>query len=654
MNFHKLSLWRSHRASWLILGISFVAMVARFAYLLQIEHNVDHAYSVGQALTTLATGAMPLVGQATSLQFPNGALLGYLYLPLLAFLPSVLILYVVVIGLNSLAVYLTYRTTRLLYSTQAGLWAGALMAVNPWLIEYSRSTWTHAFMPFLLSLSAFLMWRIVLGRSPHATRDTIVLALSVTAVTQFALLGYFILPHVALIALRYWRRFPRRAVAVSLGIFIALNGLFAIGLLQSLDAVSQRAERMLEQGVSEGARLRVEPFLHTARLVSGAQYELNRGRDAPIQDVALRNPLSEASSSAVAFLLVLGLGLALMDMRQPRRRDGAFMVLVWLALPALTMAYNSTLIHPFYLMMGLPAGYVLTGRALDWLVYRGGRVALMLVVVGVALHGALMLVNSGRYYQETAHRPGDHALDALSLEYGLQMGEAIRQHLPEGGRVFAPVEGWIIQSFAGRYFPTSEDTRAPDFSIVPHEGGLYVSFHAGTVAPAPAFAVRVERIALRDGTTITLDRYAIGAFDEGAVTALRPVRGERWMDFIGYDWGDDADNDDDDEGATTRTLTTYWRVQQGIEQDATLAGYTFAPFVHLFNAQGERLRVVDGLGVVGTSWRAGDVHVHRMVFEADADVTGFHVGQYDGVRGEGLIFIEADGTYTPTIAIEKP
>jgi hypothetical protein len=627
---------------WLVL-ILLVAMVARFAYLLEIEHNVDHAYSIGQALTTLGTGNLPLVGQDTSLQFPNGALLGYLYAPVLAIVPHILALYLIVISLNTLAVYFAYRATALLYTPQAGLWASALMAVNPWIIEYSRSTWTHAFMPFLLSVSAFLLWRIILGKTRHAGRDMVLLAIAVTIVTQVALLGYFLLPHVVLLMLRYWHRLPKRGLLIGVGIFAVFNALFAVGLVERLDAVSQQANQMLEAGASESATLRSEPFLHTARLVSGAEYEINRGLQAPIADAELRHQLSSISTNGIALLLVVGILWALWDLRHNDKRDASTLVLVWLGVPAFTMAYNSALIHPFYLLMGLPAGYVLVGRVLDGITLRGKhKLALGIVVLFVGAHGVLMLVNSGRYYQETAHIPGAHGLTALSLEYALPLGEAIEAHLPPDGVVFAPVEGWMMQSMAGTYFRTSQETRSPAYTRLPVQGGIYVTFHEGDIAPSIITTERVEQFDLPDDTHITLDRIAPDALAQHDIENSLQAMGEKWLDFLGYDWQEDDAN---------ITLRTYWRVQAGIEQDSALAPYTFAPFVHLVNDDDRLLQVVDGVGVRGITWHRGDVHVHEITFTLPNEDVNVMVGQYDGVQQEGLIFILEDGTYTPTILL---
>ena len=46
----------------LLAVILLVGIVLRFGYLMQIEHNVDHAYPVWQALQTIDRGQFPVIG----------------------------------------------------------------------------------------------------------------------------------------------------------------------------------------------------------------------------------------------------------------------------------------------------------------------------------------------------------------------------------------------------------------------------------------------------------------------------------------------------------------------------------------------------------------------------------------------------------------
>ena len=101
--------------------------------------------------------------------FANPALTGYLYLPFVALSRSPLGAYLLIISLNSAAVLLAYRAVRSLLGAFPALVAAALMAVNPWVIEYSRDTWVQSLLPFFTCAIAWLLWPVLLGssRSPR-------------------------------------------------------------------------------------------------------------------------------------------------------------------------------------------------------------------------------------------------------------------------------------------------------------------------------------------------------------------------------------------------------------------------------------------------------------------------------------------------------
>src|SRR5690606_28207025 len=119
--------------------IVLIAALLRLMDLETIRYNIDHAYPIWQALLTLDTGTFPIIGQPSSVLFANPPLTGYLFLPILALTRSVTAVYVVVILLNTAAVAFCYQIARdLLRDSRLALIAAFLMAVNPWLIEYSR------------------------------------------------------------------------------------------------------------------------------------------------------------------------------------------------------------------------------------------------------------------------------------------------------------------------------------------------------------------------------------------------------------------------------------------------------------------------------------------------------------------------------------
>src|SRR5690606_22502515 len=128
--------------------------------------------------------------------------------------------------------------------------------------------------------------------------------------------------------------------------------------------------------------------------------------------------------------------------------------LIWFGLPVLMMSYVGQPVHPFYQLLGLPAGYALVGWAMTLFRLKPAVIAVLLVPFAI-----LMAINSQRFAQETAAAPGVHDLGALPLDYGIQLGQTVKRHLPEGGVVYAEVDEWTLNSFAGTTFPLVRDTR---------------------------------------------------------------------------------------------------------------------------------------------------------------------------------------------------
>ncbi|NLE50715.1 MAG: hypothetical protein GX613_04855, partial [Chloroflexi bacterium] len=96
----------------LILLITIVGVWLRFQRFGAIEVNIDQAYPIWQALMTLETGALPLIGQGTSVLFANPPLTGYLFVPVLAVVRHPAAPFVFTLMLNTLALPLVYRALR--------------------------------------------------------------------------------------------------------------------------------------------------------------------------------------------------------------------------------------------------------------------------------------------------------------------------------------------------------------------------------------------------------------------------------------------------------------------------------------------------------------------------------------------------------------
>lgn len=625
----------------LILPVLLLAALLRAANLMQIEHNVDHAYPIWQALMTLEHGRFPLAGQATSVLFANPAGTGYLYLPLIALTRSPLGAYLLVIALNTLGVWLAYRATRLIFGEAAGLIAAALMAVNPWMIEYSRTSWVQSLLPFFVPLIAWLLWGVLLRRSRNPARRLLGAFVAFAIAAQTYLLVYALAAPVGVLCALFWRRIPKRALAAGIAIFAVLTLLYGLGLLDQQAAVEARIGNFS----SSPPRLSSEALGHALRLISGRDYAAARGTLAPVQDADRRMAWSEIAHAALTAALIMGVVRAVRHIaRRGEAKDGALIALIWFGLPIALMSYVGQVVHPFYQLIGLPAGHALAAWGLcalpDGLRRRSGVLAGRAVWgVLIALYvpfAALMAANSLRYYEETRAQPGAHGLGALPLDHGLVLGRAINNALPAGGSVFADVDEWTLSSFAGRTFPFLREARAPQFNIIPADGGIYVTAEPPALEP-PFGGALASTLDLPDGARLRVYTFAAGAALPPDAAAYQ-VNGDHGMALAGYTLRDDV-------------LIVYWRVTgRTAETDDTL----FAPFAHLFDAAGTRVAIVDGAPVPGYAWRIGDLHAHRLVIpplpEAAAPLS-VSIGQYDGGRGMNVIFLLPDGTFSPLIPL---
>lgn len=626
---------------WLLIAVMLVAALYRARYFLQIEHNLDRAYPIWQALQTLDRGYWPLVGQGTSILFANPAGLGYMYIPLLGVSRSVLAPYVIVIALNTLGVFLTYRLGERLLGWRIGLISALLMAVNPWIIEYSRYSWPPALLPFFSPALAWLLWPIFTSRTNKSAKRLLIASILLALMTQTTLIAFFILLPLGLLVLIYRRFLPRSSLIIGMAAYLAIQVPYGIGLIQTWDTVQNEISEFTTE--SRVSSLRSDALQHAFRLVSGEDYEIQRGMDAPIRDQMIRRQISRFLCGIIALMLVSGIIIAIWKVISPAQRHErhiALTLLIWFISPIVAMSYNASPIHPYYQLVGLPAGHLLAAWGIYGLLGNRRWMLASLVLIPFAV---VMGLNSVRHFQETAYSPGAHRLSALSLEWGIRLGSAIRLHLPQDGIVFADESEWIISSLAEKAINYRQEGRLPNIIVVPARGGLVVAAHAPdediTLVP---YAKRVDELLLPDRWVISIDAFEPDQMRR-YIFPTPLAKGEKWLSLM-----DTQFHQEDD----IVIVTSTWHVDAiGPE----LLSRNYAPFIHLFNANNERILIVDGRPIAGYEWEVGDLHIHQMRFALPEGDGPFHlmVGQYDSYLGENIIFILPDGSYTAQIPISS-
>jgi 4-amino-4-deoxy-L-arabinose transferase-like glycosyltransferase len=203
------------RARLVTMLILLVGVVVRFMQMGLIRYGYDQSYPAFQAMGLLDGGAWPLIGQPSSVFLDNPALMVYIQaLPLLLF-RSPWAVQGLILLLNSAAVWFVWRVATDLLGQRAGWVAALLFAVNPWVVFFSRTTWVQSLVPFFMAVIAWGLWPAFVNEHA-APRRFLAGGIAVTLLTQTYIQAWGVLPQIGLLVVLFWRRLPKRAVAVAL------------------------------------------------------------------------------------------------------------------------------------------------------------------------------------------------------------------------------------------------------------------------------------------------------------------------------------------------------------------------------------------------------------------------------------------------------
>lgn len=598
----------------------------RFQAIGDIEFNIDQMYPIWQALMTINEGEFPLAGQGTSVLFANPTMTGYIFAPFLLLARTPLVAYLITITLNSFSLWLAFRGIKTLLDTRIALIATTLFAVNPWLIEYSRTTWVQSLFPFFVTLIFWALVPVLARKTAYPERRLLIAAVACAIFANTYLLSYFIVAPVGLLVLIFWRRMPRRTVAFGIGIFAIFAGLYGIGLLNQWEDTRSKAEDFFGSGES---RLSDEALSHAVRLVTGWEYAAARGQGSPAADAELRHTIANGVHWMWTGLLLLGIGRAFQQIIQRKQHSTtALILLIWLILPIAAMSYVSRVVHPFYLIFTVPAGYALAAWALALLLrVQAGQA----IIVGVLIFtGSINGLNAVRFAQETAANPGEHKPFTLPLAESIAIGQQLDNAYDAGMTVYTPMDVWAPMTFTANIFPVTQLSDVQHMMLIPSGGGLYMTFHeSGTVLHPPIHGRVVDiPLTFEDGTRAAVwrakqDFRPRNQFDAPSDIGVR---------FVGWDLLEPL------RAGSTVTLRTYWQVD-GLPQERF--GWAFVPFAHLYDSSGERIAIIDGWPVPMTTWQVGDWMVQAMEIEVPAASSSpyqLDVGLFDGQRMVNAIF----------------
>ena len=621
-------------------AIFVVGALFRLGELNTIRLTYDNSYTIYDALRGLSGVGWPIMGQYSSVFLPSPVLMTYIEtLPLLVW-RSPWAVAIFIVSLNTLAIFFVWRAASRLLGNAAGYIAAFLFAINPWIVFYSRQVWVSGLMPFFVTLIAASLWP-ALATDRRSAKGILVAALAVTAMTQTYVASWGLLITIGLLLLLFWKIIPRRPVLIGGIVFAAAMIVYALSLASmGQTAVADLSKFTSGTGTWHFTR---EGIDHALRFVTGmdfhAQYrELILGSDA------LAN-VSVIIYAALTIMLMIGIGLAVRAIvqKRPARRAG-IVLLVWYVVPILLMTVTSHQVHPYYLLLGVPAGHVLTAWGFLPLVRRPiGRAA---VAIGLCSCAIVFGLNWHWFNVNIAQHPTASNLDGWTFETVTQLGDAIRQLTGDeaaGPRVVAGARPQLVGAASGKYVRVLSGTDYPDYVVLPGQQPLlYVLINesAATNLGPHAQNFPEKDLHFADGTQASFVRVA--PYDHAEALELPQVKVD-WpsasgLTFLGYALNGAA------QPGNPIDVTTYWRVAD----DTEINGENFVGATYqLFDSSGQRRAQADGHGQWAHRWQAGDIYVEQVRVDLPANLaTGEYqlkVGLFDGIHQQNFEFAAPQG-----------
>ena len=580
-----------------LIAVLMIAALARLWLPGAVEFRHDEALLSLITLDMLRTGTPALTGMPSSVGVPNPPVSVYVLAIPYALGAGPLAATAFIAALNVAGAGLLWLLARRWAGPVAALAAGLIYAVNPWAALYSRKIWAQDFLtPFLLLalICGLLGFRDGRRAAQVAFFPLLIFALQI----HFA--AWALLP-LALYLLWIGRaRVDVRAVAAGL-VLAALTLLpFAAGLADTLRADPERLSGAVGRG--GGLALDLDGARYTALFAAGAGVEL-------VLDPAGTADLPDASPRPDAlFALVFG-GLTVAGALRWRHLLTR-LALLWVALPVLAFLPGWTAIYPHYFIASLPALALLAGLgfALVWqLGGRGPRAGIALALAATcawALIGWLGVLA---------------AVEATATPGGV--GPPLGRILPARDAAAGPRA--IILSDGNHILYDQEAAAWPVLlrdscvSVLPGDGAALLPAEPFAVVTAPNapmdpagnfYAAPAQTFPLRPGE----GAYTVARFDSApAAPPLTPIQAAQFgsgAQLHGYSL---------DGGR----LTLDWRLPGAVDAD-------YHYFVHLLDADGERVAQHDAPLLPGRFWCAGDRLLTWAALDVPAAARTLRVGLY--------------------------
>ncbi len=653
MNTAKTSTFHA-RIKWDLSTTLFIAVMVlgaalRFFNLGLVRFNYDNAYPLYDALRILDGKELLLIGQPTSVFLDNPIGMSYLQaLPLLVW-RSPWAVCIFIVTLNVLAIGFVYRAGQRLLGDAVGFLAALLLAINPWIVYFSLTTWLPALLPFFTAFIAWSVWP-TLATDQRQPNRILLGGLAFTVMTQTYLQALGVLAQILPVLWIFRRRVPRRAFYVAALVFTIAMAVYGMGVWGKFEGNLDKAQGFLSPD-STLAFTR-EGFDHAVRLVSGDDFEYVWARDdTPAYQT--RHAATLWGNHLLKLALALGVLRALVEIgRKGPHRDVAVILVLWFAIPIGLMSFSAFAIHGYYLLISCPAGHFLAAWGLAWTLKRARlRYVLAALLVGLTVLFGLNLYHAR---QQVARAPTVPGFDGWELNASARVGATIRALTRDAPgypiRIYADGHRAIMSAISATYVAPIKNLHFPDYIVLPGQTPLlYV-----LVDTAPAIAhvdVQGEQfpereVVLDDGTRV--DFWQIAPYDEESARRLPATQlnwpSEAGLTLLGYTLPSFTPAGQCIEGVF------YWRVETPLPPG--YGEWFVGAFYRLYNADGAQVSEYPGRGQWGYEWQSGDVYVERICMPAPPDAGDYTLvfGLFDPIHQRGFTLIAPDA-WLPTVSV---
>jgi 4-amino-4-deoxy-L-arabinose transferase-like glycosyltransferase len=605
---------------WRLLIVLVIAAVMRLG-----EPGISEFFHDEAMLSMLAQDmadgqTLPLLGILSSVGIPNPPTSVYVMAVPFLITDDPLFATLFVAVLNVFGVALLWLLAHRYFNPTVALIAGAVYALNPWAVLYSRKIWAQDFhTPFLLAALLLGLHGFLEGK-----RWAQMLCLPLLL---FALQIHF--AAWALLPLYFWllwtgrSRISRRAIIVTL----VLSGLillpYVVGLMQTLDQDPRRISDAVGRSGAGSLSFSNDALASMTRLATGLGLET---WVAPEQQVELLTNISTPAAlwSIVGLVVVIGIGV----IWRLFGRDLGMLLILWLVLPVLAFTPTFTPVYTHYFIGSIPALAILAGIGLVGLLrwIPGKSISRIVIVSGFGV----ILLTQGFWWRDLLYYL-DNTNTTMNgfttpVHYLLEVRDELATYddvviISDGMRVLFDKEParWSVML---RHSATCIRTLEGDgYAVFPD--GLF----AAAIAPnAPENAV--GDLYLDDDPVILPVRpgdgeYRISVFDNGLdwsgppLTSVEPSQFDTGVEFTGYHLTEDR-------------MYLAWRLPEA------QPGLDYQYSAHFLDSTGERLGQRDTQFWPGRHWCAGDRLITWVDIELPDGVETLRIALYKLGTGRDL------------------